>query len=79
MCKLYVYQTRIGPVFIAYANGRYRAVFENEPLGSYDTVEQAAQHLSGQHRFMVADGVDTGTLGIPANLRRWENCLQAAI
>ena len=79
MCKLYVYQTRIGPFFIAYSKGRYRAVFENESLEAYGTVEQAAQHLAGRHRFMVAGGVDTGTLGIPANLRRWESCLQAAI
>ena len=79
MCKLYVYQTPIGPIFIAYSNGRYRAVFENESLESYDTVEQAAQHLAGRHRFMVAGGVDTGTLGIPGNLRHWQNCLQVAI
>jgi hypothetical protein len=79
MCKLYVYQTRIGPVFIAYSNGRYRAVFENELLESYDTVEQVALHLASRHRFIVAGGVDTRTLGIPANLRGWESCLQAAI
>jgi len=78
MYKLHVYQTRIGPFFIAYAKGRYRVVFENEFLWTYDTAEQAAQHLAGKHRFVVT-GVDTGTLGIPANIKRWENCVQAAV
>ena len=79
MCKLYVYQTPIGPFFIVYFNGRYRAIFENELLESYGTVEQAVQHLAGRHGFMVAGGMDTRTLGIPENLKHWESCLQAAM
>ena len=79
MCKLYVYQTRIGPFFIAYSRGRYRAVFENESLGSYATVEHAAQHLARRDGFVVANGVNTSTLRIPGNLQFWENCLQAAM
>ena len=79
MCKLYVYQTRIGPFFIAYSKGRYSAVFENESLGSYATVEHAAQHLARRDGFVVAGGVNTSTLGIPPNLRFWESCLQAAV
>ena len=79
MCKLYVYQTRIGPFFIAYSKGRYSVVFEGESLGNYDAVEQAARQLASRRGFMVGGGVDTGTLGIPANLRHWESCLQAAV
>lgn len=78
MCKLYVYQTPIGPFFIAYSRGRYSVVFENESLGSYGTIEQAAQHIGGRERFLVTAGIDTKTLGIPANLRFWENCLRVA-
>jgi hypothetical protein len=79
MYKLHVYQSRIGPFFIAYSNGRYRVVFENEFLWSYDTVEQAAQHLAGKHRFLVTGGVDTASLGIPANIKRRESCVQVAM
>jgi len=76
MCKLYVCHTRIGPFFIAYCKGQYPVVFENESLGSYSTPELAAQHISGRDRFLVGGGFDTKTLGIPANLRFWESCLQ---
>ena len=79
MCKLYVFQTRIGPFFIAYSRGRYTAVFENEHLGSYATEQEAARHLARRDGFLVAGGVNTATLGIPANLRFWESCLQAAV
>ena len=78
MCKLYVCQTRIGPFFISYLKGHYSVVFENEFLASYTTPELAAQHIAGRDRFLVGNGVDTKTLGIPANLRFWENCLQHA-
>ena len=79
MCKLYVYQTRIGPFFIAYSRGRYAAIFENEPLGSYATEHEAARHLARRDGFLVAGGVNTSTLGIPASLRCWETCLSAAV
>lgn len=78
MCKLYVCQTWIGPFFIAYGRGQYSVLFENQSLASYNTPEQAAQHISGRDRFMVGDGIDTTSLGIPANLRFWENCVQSA-
>jgi hypothetical protein len=74
-----MYQTPIGPFFIAYSRGRYRLLFENESLGSYGTIEQAAQHIGGSERFLVTGGIDTKTLAIPANLDFWENCLQQAV
>ena len=77
MCKLYVCQTRIGPFFIAYLRGQYSVIFENESLARYSTPEQAAQHISGRDHFLIG-GVDTKYLGIPANLRFWENCLHPA-
>lgn len=78
MCKLYVFQTRIGPFFIAYSRGRYTALFENEPLGSFATEQEAARHLAMRDGFLVAGGVSTATLGIPPSLQFWERCLQAA-
>jgi hypothetical protein len=78
MCKLYMYQTPIGPFFIAYSRGLYRLLFENESLGSYGTIEQAAQDIGGRERFLVTGGVDTKSLSIPANLDFWENCFATA-
>ena len=78
MCKLYVYQTRIGPFFIAYSRGRFRAVHESESLGSFATAEEAARHIARHRGFATPGGIDTAILGIPANLARWENCLPIA-
>lgn len=53
MCKLFVYHTGIGPFFIALSNGRYRAIFEDEPLGNFGTVEQAVEHLASEQGLIV--------------------------
>ena len=79
MCKLYVFQTQVGPFFIAYSRGRYRIVHEDEIVGSFETPEDAARHMAFRNGFAVTGGVNTALLGIPANLRRWESCLPAAV
>ena len=76
MCKLYVYQTGIGPFFIAASSGYFRVIFENQVLGNYGSPEMAAEHVAGRHRFFVAGGFDTARLGLPSNLMKWERCVQ---
>jgi hypothetical protein len=76
---LYVYQTRIGPFFIAYSRGRFRVVHDAETLGSFASPEEAARHIAFRRGFAVPGGIDTAILGIPANLARWESCLPMAM
>jgi hypothetical protein len=75
---LYVYQTRIGPFFIAYSQGRFRVVHDSESIGSFATAEEAAHHIARHRGFAVPGGIDTAILRIPASLARWESCLPAA-
>jgi hypothetical protein len=73
MRKLFVWNTRIGPVYIAEIGGRYHPVYDEEPLGSYARPEQAAEDLAGGHIPSIRGGVDTASLGIPADLREWKS------
>ena len=79
MCKLYVFQTTVGPFFIAYSRGHYRVVHEDEVLGSFGTPEEAARYMAFRNGFAVTGGINTAVLGIPANLRHWECCMPAAM
>ncbi len=72
MRKLFVWNTRIGPFYIAEIGGRYHPVYDDESLGSYARPEQAAEDLAGGHTFSIRGGVDTAKLGIPADLSEWE-------
>lgn len=78
VCKLYVFETRIGPFFIAYSRGHFRLIHGEEILGSFASPEDAARHMAFRRGFAVTGGVDTAILGIPANLARWERCLPMA-
>jgi hypothetical protein len=71
MKRLYCWPTRIGAFYIAEHAGRFHPVFEDESLGSYARPEQAAEDLAGGHTFSISSGVDTATLGIPADLLDW--------
>ena len=69
---LYVFNTRIGPFYIGEENGRFHPIFDDESLGSYTQSWQAAEDLAGGHTFSISRGIDTATLGIPAELGEWE-------
>jgi len=79
MCKLYVFDTTVGPFFIAYSKGCYRVVHHDETLGSFSSPEEAARHMAFRSGFAVTGGINTALLGIPANLRHWQSCLPAAM
>jgi hypothetical protein len=72
MRKLFVWNTKIGPFYIAESQGTFHPVFQDESLGSYATPEQAAEDLAGGHTFSISVGVDTATLGIPDEVTEWE-------
>ena len=53
-------------------DGKFHALIGDESLGAYATPQKAAQDLAGGHTFANTLGVDTATLGIPADLNEWE-------
>jgi hypothetical protein len=71
MRNLYVWNSSMGPFFIAEHEGRYLAIFDDENLGSYATPAQAADDLAGGHTSSISSGVDTATLGISEDLGDW--------
>ena len=72
MQKLFVWNTRIGPFYIAKIGERFHPVYDDESLGSCARPEQAAEDLAGGHTFSISSGVDTADLGIPADLSEWQ-------
>jgi hypothetical protein len=72
MRKLYVYNTKAGPFFIAEHNGRFHPLFQDESLGSYKTAQQAVDDLTGGHTVAPPKGVKTELLAIPHDLTEWE-------
>jgi hypothetical protein len=72
MKKLYRFQTRVGWFFIAERNGRFCAVFGNEPLDCYATLQQALDDLAGGHTHWPSMGVDPASLDISDDLSDWE-------
>ncbi len=73
MKNLYVYKTSAGSFYIAEQNGRFHPVYEGESLGSYASAQKAAEDLAGGHTFSPSSGIDSGTLGIPTDLSRWQS------
>ncbi|MGP8049128.1 MAG: hypothetical protein ACLPYB_00830 [Desulfobaccales bacterium] len=71
MKVVYVFYTRIGPFYIGEQNGRFHPIYDDESLGSYENAWQAAEDLAGGHTFSISPGIDTATLGIPAELGEW--------
>jgi len=71
MKKLFVWETRIGPFYIAQIGDRFHPVYQNESLGSYATPQQAAEDLARGHTFSIAGLVDMADLRIPADLNEW--------
>ena len=74
MKLLYVFRTRIGPFYIGEQDGRFHPIYDDEDLGSYVNAAQAAEDLAGGHTFSNSSGIDTSTLGIPADLGDWDEC-----
>ena len=72
MRKLYVWQTHVGPFYIAEIHGRFHPVFGEESLGSYHSAASAADDLAGGHTFSLAGGIDTADLGIPSDIAEWQ-------
>lgn len=71
MRNLFIWDTRIGPFYIAESDGRFHPVYQDESLGSYATPEQAAEDLARGHTFSVSGGTDTARLGIPEDVSEW--------
>jgi hypothetical protein len=72
MRKLLVWNTSVGPFYIAESrDGRFHPVFNDQSLGSYVSIRQAVDDLAGGHTFSIRGGVDTSTLGIPADPADW--------
>jgi hypothetical protein len=73
MRKLYVWNTRVGPFYIAESEGHFHVIYDDASLGSYVRPEQAAEDVAGGHTFSISSGIDTATLGIPENLSEWQH------
>ena len=71
MRSLFVWNTGIGPFYIAEMDGRFHPVYDGESLGSCARPEQAAEDVAGGHTFSIPGGIDTATLGIPVDLSEW--------
>jgi hypothetical protein len=71
MRKLYTWDTRLGPFYIAESNGRYHPIYEDNSLGSYATPRRAAEDLAHGYTFSISGGVDTANLGIPEDIDEW--------
>jgi len=72
MQSLYVWKTRVGPIYIAESKGRFHVIYQDESLGTYATPEQAADDVAGGHTFSIPGGIDTATLGISRYLNEWQ-------
>ena len=72
MRKLCVWNTRVGPFYIAESEGRFHVIYDDTSLGSYLRPEQAAEAFAGGLTFSISSGIDTATLGIPENLSDWQ-------
>ena len=74
MRNVYVWNTPIGPVYIARsADGRFHPVYNDQDLGSYATPQQAAEDLAGGHTYSVRGRIDTAQLGITEDVSEWEH------
>src|SRR5258706_7353242 len=77
--RMYFFRTKAGVFSIVHhndhwrliLNDRWRLLFGSDTLGSYATAEQAVDDLASGH-FSLPSGINTATLGIPADLSKWE-------
>lgn len=75
MKPLYYWKTRVGTFYIAQsADGRFHPVFDGEDLGSYTSIQQALDDLTGGHTFSLSGGHDTSELGISDEISEWQRC-----
>lgn len=72
MSVTYSFKTAAGTFRIVERAGRFHALLEDEDLGNYPIPEQAADDLASGHTYTPSSGVDTSTLGIPADLSEWD-------
>jgi len=76
MNNCYVFQTSVGPIFIAKFPSHYQVVFKNKKIGSFDSASQAAEVLGDGHTLNLFDGAfrksDIPELSIPSDLAEWE-------
>lgn len=78
MKRLYKYSTRAGKFYIALSrDGRFHPVYNDESLGSYESILQATDDLVCSATFSVLHPnsgaiIDTSELGIPDNPAEWE-------
>jgi hypothetical protein len=75
MRLLYVFHTEIGSFFIGKQEDRFLPIYKDKSFGSYAEAWQAAEDLAGGHTFSIGPGINTATLGIPADLGKWEKLL----
>ena len=69
--RMYFIRTRVGVFSIVQRDNRWRLIFDGDTLGSYFTAEQAVGDLASGH-FSPRSDIDPATLGIPADLSKWE-------
>lgn len=72
MSVRYSFKTTAGTFRIVERAGEFHAFIEDEYLGNYPIPEQAADDLAGGHTSTPSSGIDTSTLGIPADLSEWD-------
>jgi hypothetical protein len=68
---MYFFRTKAGVFLIVQHDDRWRLIFDGKTLGSYATAEQAVDDLASGH-FSLPSGIDPATLGIPADLSKWQ-------
>lgn len=72
MRRLFKYETRRGDFYLCQSDdGRFHPCFENEALGSYETIHQALEDLEGGYTFWPSVG-DPSAFNIPGDLEDWE-------
>lgn len=79
MRRLCKHNTRVGNFYIAQSrDGRFHPIYDDESLGSYESVMQAIDDLVCNATFSVShpssgEIIDTSELGIPDNPAEWEH------
>ena len=72
MQSRYHYNTDLGPFHIVEHEGLFRVVFRGYDLGAYLTAQHAADDLAQGKTFKAKGVKDTAALGIPSDLRQWQ-------
>ena len=81
MAGYWRWQTRAGTASIVFSPRarNYRLHLADDDLGGYRLPQQAVDDFCGGHTFAPSSGVDTATLGTPADLGDWEFVRQASL